>query len=127
MFDPTDIYPVHLPGVEGARYLDPLAVRRDLLVATSGRCWEWARQARQLADDLAALGDAATDEAAAQRAEWSARQAELEGPLAGAAVRAFGLAPLDPETGFGFTETTALGLLYDYLGWLEGKGGRPGV
>lgn len=126
MFTKTDIYGFELPGVEGRRYLDPLAVRRDLLVGTSGRCWEWARDAKQLEADLAAVGDAPGDGPAAQRAEWSARLADLEGRLAPAAMRAFSLEPVDPETGFGFTELTALELLYDFLGWIEGKGGRPG-
>lgn len=126
MFSKTDIYRFTPPGQEGDVFADPLALRRALLVGTSGRCWEWAQKAKKLEEAVAA--EAGQDEPSlARRAEYSDQLAEVEGWLVGAAMQAFGLTPVDPATGHGCTELGALQLLYDFLGWLEGKGGRSGT
>lgn len=120
MFSKTDIYPFEAPDGE-ARHLDPMAVRRSLLVGTNGYCWAWVRQAREYETALA--GEADDD----KRAEWASKQAELEGYLANAAMQAFGLEPVDPATGAGATEVFALGALYDFVRWLEAKKAPTGT
>lgn len=125
MFGKTDIYSYATDELPEGVFVDPLKLRRKLLSATSGRCWEWAKRVKEYESQLAKIKDQAGETPEAQRAEWSKDMAELEGRLAEAAMTAFGLNPVDPETGLGVTEMTALELLNDFLGWLEKKGERP--
>lgn len=114
-----EIYKLSLQGYgEFAR--DPLALRRAALIASSGHCWEWAKQAEAFESQLLELGNTDSVEANAQRAEWSMRQAELEGKLVEVAFKTFGFVPLD-EQGHGVTELEALNALYDFLAWLDEK------
>lgn len=121
MFTKTDIYQFEVPG-HGKFYMDPLALRRKALVASSGRCWEWANQVAEY-DKLIQGADQAEDPAAT-RAEFSMRQAELEGKLVAVAFETFNLAPLDDQ-GHGVTELVGLELLYDFLDWLDQKKTPP--
>lgn len=118
------VYNWQAPGL-GEFWSDPLVIRRGLLLATSGRAWEWASQARELELALDGCQDADGDTAAAQRAEWSMRLADLEGKLAHAAYHAFGLPPIDRETGQGVGESVVLGLVQDFLAWCEQKKDGP--
>lgn len=127
MFNEKDIYEYELPVLGDKRLADPLVLRRMILQGTSGRAWEWAKAAKAYEKQLAEVGDQQGEEADAKRAEFSTRQAELEEWLAGAAMQAFGLEPVDPATGFGVTETAALRTLYDFFAWLEKKDVRSGV
>jgi hypothetical protein len=80
-------------------YADPLAVWRKLTVATRG--------------ELAAL--------LARYNENGTSQDLAAGPLAEAAVAAFGLVPFDKLTGHGACEDDALWLLGDFLAWRAEK------
>ncbi len=128
MFKETDIYKFDVPGI-GEVNADPLRLRRGLLLATSGRCWEWAQRAKEfedLIDGIPAVAAPGEEEkVAAQRAEWSTRLAELEGLLVKGAYLAFGFAPIDPATGEGQTEGVVLGVLQDFLEWIEQKKSAP--
>ncbi len=104
---------------------DPLVIRRGLLLATHGRCWEWASQARAFELELDACADGEGEEFAAKRAEFSMRLADLEGKLAEAAFQAFGLPRIDRETGNGVGEAVALSLVQGFLGWCEEKKEPP--
>jgi hypothetical protein len=122
LFAETDIYVVDVPGV-GQCHFDPLEIRRRLLEESDGRCWQWAQQAGQLQARLDEIeGSEATDETTvAKKAEWSMQLASIEGDLATTAFAAFRLTPIDINTGLGFTETTALRALQDFLAWMEQK------
>ena len=122
-FDKTDIYPVRLPPDDEVVYADPLVLRRAILSVTKGRCWEWAKTAKEYQAVLAGMPNEDTEEIRARRADLCVRLSELEGVLAGAAFEAFELERIDPETGHGVTETAALEILQSFLEWLEGKGG----
>lgn len=124
MFGKTEIYSYATDDQPEGVYVDPLKLRRKLLTATSGRCWEWAKKVKTYESQLVQIKDLAGETPEAQRAEWSKDMAELEGRLAEAAFAAFELAPIDPETGLGVTEMTALEFLNDFLGWLEKKDER---
>jgi hypothetical protein len=125
MFGDTEIFAFILPNV-GQRYADPLAIRRRLLTASEGRLFEWVQAARSYQKLLTELGDKEGPEADSQRADWSFRQAELEGWLAEAAFASFeGFAPVDPATGSGVTEVVALEVLNAYIEWIEQKKRTP--
>lgn len=129
LFDVMEIYTTEVPGL-GEVKLDPLGLRRGLIMATHGRCWEWSRDARNIERDLAAIADDAAGEVAdARRAELSLRLADAEGKLAQAAYDVFPITPIDINTGQGTTETAAMLLLQNYLRWVEEKkasaGGSP--
>ena len=66
MFGKTDIYPLAMPDGT-TRHLDPMAVRRALLVGTGGHCWGWIRKVKEYEKALAGGGD---DD---QRAEWASQ------------------------------------------------------
>jgi hypothetical protein len=99
----------------GGRY-DPLRVDRLLTVHSGNRLDEWIRVRNAATGpptgDISKEGKTATKVAAAE--------AELE--LAQAARLAFAL-PDFPECG----DATALEVLYDYLGWMEGKDSAAGT
>jgi hypothetical protein len=120
MFESRDIYQYEIPG-HGTFNADPLAVRRGLLAATSGRCWQMAARMARYEADLAAAADEPGEEGEAKRAEWSLRMCEIEGQLVAAARATFGLPAVDPQKGFGVTETEALKILKDFLTWVEQK------
>lgn len=124
MFTKMDIYRYEVTGL-GEFYDDPLSLRRRLLVNSSGRCWEWAKQAKACEQRLAQLGDGDAD----VRAELSMQLADLEGKLVNAAFKAFNLSPIadDGAGGFqGVSELAGLELLYGFLEWLDEKKGEPG-
>lgn len=120
----AEIYVFDLPQ-HGRFYADPLVIRRGLLLVTSGRCWEWAGQARLLEQNLDKCAEGDDVESIASRAEFSMQLADIEGKLAEAAFQAFGLPKIDKSTGQGISEAVALGLLQDYLGWVEEKKEQP--
>lgn len=125
---PEAVYSFDLPGL-GIVFVDPLAVRRGLLVATSGRGWEWAQQARDFDRAITALPETPPqgeeEQYAARKAEYSMRLAEIEGRLVAAAYQAFDLTPVDKTTGHGVTEQIMLAVLQDYLAWMEEKKSAP--
>lgn len=85
------------------RKFDPLAVKRAITAATNG----------QFNVLVAAVsgGD-------------PARAAEAQGRLIAAARLAFGLKPLDPDTGQGVLDAVAYEALIGFTRWLKGKGPR---
>lgn len=127
MFAKTDIYRYEVPSI-GPFVADPLELRRRILMASSGRCWEWAKQVKEYEKMLANVGDAEGEKPAAERAEFSMRQAELEGHLAQIARSAFNLPEItvQNEQVIGVTELAALEVLYEFLAWLDQKKGQPG-
>lgn len=126
MFSETDIYKADIPNV-GEIHYDPLVLRRRLLAATRGRCWELAKAAKDFEAQVRQAGDGDSEAAIATRAEFSTHLAVVEEQLASAGMQAFGLTPIDADTGHGHTELAALRLLYTFLEWLEGKGERSGT
>ena len=124
MFTKTDIYHYAIDGF-GEFFADPLSLRRRLLVASSGRCWEWAKQAKAYEQQLAKLGEEDVD----GRAEWSMRLAEVEGKLVDVAFQAFNLPAIEPDADgqpSGVSELAGLELMYRFLEWLDEKKGEPG-
>lgn len=93
----------------GDRWADPVQLRRDLLRASAGRLWEWAASARAIQD----AGDTSP--------EAAVKLADLEGHLVAAAYMAFGLPPVDPNSGTGVTETEMAAVLKSFLEYAEGK------
>ena len=127
LFDVLEIYAADIPGL-GEVKLDPLGLRRGLIMATHGRCWEWSQTARDIERDLTAIPDTDTGEVAdAKRAELSLRLADVEGKLAQAAYDVFPIVPVDLNTGQGTTETAAMLLLQNYLRWVEEKKASAGA
>lgn len=123
MFDKTDIYKFTVPGHgDKPYYLDPLMLRRKALIASSGRCWEWVNKVAEY--DRLLEGAASTPDPEAARAEFSMRQAELEGKLVQVAFETFDLVPID-DNGHGVTELAGLEILYDFLDWLDQKKSPP--
>lgn len=121
LFGVMEIYEAEIPGHGPVKY-DPLAVRRRLLQSTSGRCWEMFRDARNIELDLQNSDPKDESEVAvATRAELSVRLATLEGGIADAGYEAFGLSPIDSETGGGSTEAAVLDITKKYLEWVETK------
>jgi hypothetical protein len=121
LFAETDIYKFEVPMHDGEICCDPMKIRRDLLTATSGRCWEYADTARKIENSLTLFPEAdVSEKAVASRAELSLRLAEMEGKLADAGMVVFGLEPVDQQ-GVGHTETLALRLVKDYLAWVSEK------
>ncbi len=126
MFGAMDIYTVDIPG-HGDAHFDPLAIRRQLLLHTHGRCWEYADDAHKITATLAAISDTdQSDKAKAERAELSLRLADIEGKLADAAFAAFPFRPVDPNTGEGVTESAALLVLGHYLRYVAAKKAEAG-
>lgn len=123
MFSKTDIYRYSV-GTYGEFAADPLLLRRRILIASAGHCYEMACQAKEYEEKMAEVGDAVGDEADAKRAEFSMRLAEVEGKLVAIAFEAFNLVPVD-EKGRGVTELQGLELLYDFLDWLDQKKSPP--
>jgi hypothetical protein len=89
------VFAYEAAGVE--RYADPAAVRRDLLRGAGGAFDELC---------LAASKDGPEAEDAREK---------LHGVLCGA----FGLAPFDPSTGEGTTETESAALYEQFAAWLD--------
>jgi hypothetical protein len=120
MDDPTKVFKTDLADYGPVAY-DPVQVWRDLLAASDGAVWKWAARARDLQAQLAAAdrADPAQD-AAADRA--AVDLAQTEGRLVAAAYHAFGLPPVDRQTGRGVTEAEAAGVLKAFLGYAEKKG-----
>jgi hypothetical protein len=120
MFPDTAIYAYDIRG-HGRFHADPLALRRGLLAATDGRCWQLAREAGDLERALGQAADEPGEAGDARRAEGSTRLAAVEGRLVEAARAVFGLPAVDPKTGYGVTEMESLKLLRAFLDWLEQK------
>lgn len=123
MFGNKEIFEYEIEG-HGKFFADPLSIRRGLLKISDGHLWAWAIAIRQLEKMIGEIKD--EDEGStAKRAEYTTRQADIEGQMAEAAFAAFGLVPLDATTGHGITESTALTVLQKFLAWLEEKKNRP--
>lgn len=120
LFAETDIYEMDIPG-HGPVMCDPMTLRRNLLLTTSGRCWEYADTARKIENSLAICpSEDQSEKAIATRAELSLRLAEVEGQLVDAGYRVFNLEPVNSE-GDGVSETAVLRLIHDYLTWVTEK------
>jgi len=120
LFSNVDIYTIDIPKL-GPFCMDPMAIRRGLLINTKGRCWEYIKIASNLEKELLAIpDDDDSDTARAKRAEFSMRIAELEGKLAQAAFDTFPIEPVDGD-GNGTTEVAALVILKKYLDWVAEK------
>lgn len=89
-----------------AVFADPLALRRRLIQATGGEF------NTLLAEAQPATGG--ESDPAGEVGRENARERVL-----GAVYQAFGLTPVDPETGGGVTEEEAAAVLTAYLAWLE--------
>lgn len=87
-------------AINGTFY-DPLSVRRALISAT--------RNGLNALIDKYRNGD-------------ETERANAEGLLVSASRAAFGLPAVDPKTGQGITDSTALAVLTAYTKWLKGKG-----
>ena len=120
LFSNVDIYTIQIPKL-GPYCMDPMAIRRGLLINTKGRCWEYVKAASTLEKELAEIPEEDDSETArAKRAEFSLRLADLEGRLAQAAFDTFPIDPIDGE-GAGTTEVAALIILKQYLDWVTEK------
>jgi hypothetical protein len=116
-----------LPGEPASRtWADPLAIRDRLLRATRGRVEELLRQASGRQPGGA---DPALSGPPDPPSPWFYVQANMllertgaEEQVASAAYASFeGLSPVDEATGEGAPELHAVGVLYDFLDWLEGR------
>lgn len=101
-------------GQQVPRYADPIAVKRNLHIATGGRLNKLIADANK--DVRTADNPPLDDESPERMAALQAR-----GTLAGAACYAFELPRFDPMTGDGMTEEEAMSLLMEYLTWLDQK------
>jgi hypothetical protein len=112
-------------------YLDSLKIRRELLSATHGRVWAYLRDLAILKDahkelqdtkeNLQDLSKKDREVVEAKLAVAAVSIANLEGTIAEAAYKAFNLLPIDPETGEGTSEVAVLGILSDYMEYVQGK------
>jgi hypothetical protein len=93
---------IYTDPATGRKY-DPLAVKRAITAATNG-------QFNVLV--TAVSGDD------------PARAADAQDRLIAAARSAFGLKPLDPDTGQGVLDAVAYEALIEFTRWLKGKGPR---
>jgi len=121
MFEQTEIYQYVVPGTGDAVYVDPLAVRRELMLATEGRAVEWAKRLQEIDALLQAESAPADDEGKALIAAAVVEQVKLQFHLKEAAFAAFLITPIDAESGMGCTEATAIQMVLDFLGWCEEK------
>lgn len=114
-------FPDHLkliftvPGPKFPGRYDPLRVDNDLLIATRNRLPELIELIRSAGQGTGDVSRAGRDQAQVERA-----RAEIE--LADAARLAFKL-PESPEC----LDAEALEILYQFLGWMEGKGETAGT
>jgi hypothetical protein len=117
------------------RYADPIAIRRNLLLATGGKLHKLLEDANK---DIVQIDDSLREGSA----EWQAavessrlpedsperlQALQARGILAQAACMAFQLPPFDSMTGEGVLEEESIAILAEYLIWLEAKkksGGR---
>lgn len=104
---------IYSPRGSDKKY-DPLAVDRLLTIHTGNRLNELVSIRNALSDDR---GDVSVE--GRRKAAVEAAQAELT--LADASRKSFDLPPFP-----GCTDAQALETLYDFLGWMEGKGTRVG-
>ena len=122
MFANREIYAVTLEGLTEKIHFDPMAIRRTLLIQSSGRCWQWVQDANAIVKQLdEILPEDESEQAKALRAELSMRLSIIEGDLADAGYHAFNFEPVDLTTGQGVTETQMLKILAEYIGWVELK------
>ncbi len=124
---PQAPYKYSIPRFEGESFADPVKVRRLLLSHSDGRFWSWvadaARNQKEMAEARQATGD---DPEAMARIEAAlaihrSAIAELEGKIASAAYVAFGVPPMDTDTGDGVTEGEVLQVVRDFLEYAEKK------
>jgi hypothetical protein len=95
-----DIYGPFEDGCGNRRMADPIRVYRRLQQATAG----------QLAQLLTLA-----------KSDDPVGSSEAEEKLVAAVVFAFDLAPFDPATGGGTTESMCRALLSDFVGWMDAK------
>lgn len=109
--DPTAaVFRLELPG-RAATHFDALLCRRKLAAALP----DWWEQVQDLAATQRPLPPGTSAKLAGDRAE---RRLALASSLAAAVSAAFGLPPIDPATGFGYTEDerlTCLSLFLDFV------------
>ncbi len=136
--DATKPYCVRIPGMPDW-YVDPVAMRRELLRHSHSALWAIAAKVNSLQRELRDTQDTqlpadlepSADAAAAQQLFASSQEAlvcslrlqiaEHEAQLAAVAFKAFGLDPIDPQTGVGYTEAVALAVLHDFMEYAEKK------
>ena len=102
------------------RWFDPLRVWRRLQQATQGELRQLLALAQtpKVPDDLPPEEKEAVQQVTPQ--QMAARDRLLE-----AVPHAFELPPFDPSTGTGLLEEQAMGLLFQYLAWMEEKKTKP--
>lgn len=98
---------------DNVRYADPLAVRRELLRHTGGMLNDLLDK-DQLAYEQAVSGEQVQPAVVADGAD-------AEGRVVDAVRSAFGLTPIDPNTGEGSTDEYCKALLKEFLVYLEKK------
>lgn len=103
-------------------YYDPERVLRLLNLHAGGRLNDRITAALQLQDEL---DPDSPGKVLRPRAEDGSPEhlagLDAKGMLVAATLAAFGLAPIDPYTGQGTTESEAYSLLAQFLGWLRSK------
>jgi hypothetical protein len=123
-FSETDIYGYSMSGDDGQMiYEDPLAIRRTLILETSGRIDQIVSECKRASEGIAELIKIPqhNDQQAAMVADLYCRVADHEKTLIKASYMAFGADPVDSQTGDGITETKALRLLLDFVRWCQEK------
>lgn len=115
------IFTVSVAG--GTLHFDPVRVRRLLLAVTQGELNlhldEIDTCAKQYAQQMASDGKV--------QPAVIAKRAALEGRMADAAFQAFGLSPVNPETGSGYTEAEVLSLLNAFIDFEQKKSPNTGT
>lgn len=129
MSEPAELFIYEYGGQQ--IYADPFKIRRILLEHTDGRAWEYmhalydlkqAEKELRVQEEQVQPGTPDGERVKAQLALNLISSSKLEGVLAGATMEAFEFSPIDPESGQGITEDSALEILAKYMEFAEGKG-----
>jgi hypothetical protein len=105
------------PSPDGSQtyYEDPLSLRRELIVASTGDFDDWLAKVKS-GEEIAALPDPTV------RKLENLTQATLQAKLIGAARKALGdVPPIDFQTGKGYPDAWILETLQLFLDWIAEK------